>query len=59
MTDRPSRVLADGETLSLGKHTVRWFDTPHLLSWSVSLSVLARRQADRLTMGWTGCVPHR
>jgi flavorubredoxin len=28
--DRPARVLADGETLSLGRHRVRWFDTPHL-----------------------------
>lgn len=30
LADRPPRALADGETLSLGKHTVRWFDTPHL-----------------------------
>jgi flavorubredoxin len=30
MADRPARALADGETLSLGKHSVRWFDTPHL-----------------------------
>ncbi|HJW26505.1 MAG TPA: hypothetical protein VJ576_16540 [Rhodocyclaceae bacterium] len=28
--DRPARVLADGETLALGKYQVRWFDTPHL-----------------------------
>jgi flavorubredoxin len=28
--DRPSRPLADGETLSLGAHTVEWLDTPHL-----------------------------
>ncbi|HEY3414480.1 MAG TPA: MBL fold metallo-hydrolase [Armatimonadota bacterium] len=28
--DRTGRVLADGETLSLGSHRVRWFDTPHL-----------------------------
>jgi flavorubredoxin len=28
--DKPARVLADGETLSLGSHRVRWFDTPHL-----------------------------
>jgi flavorubredoxin len=28
--DRSARVLADGETLSLGSHRVRWFDTPHL-----------------------------
>ncbi len=30
MADRPPRVLADGERLSLGRHTLRWFDTPHL-----------------------------
>jgi flavorubredoxin len=28
--DRPPRALADGETLSLGTRSVRWFDTPHL-----------------------------
>jgi flavorubredoxin len=30
IADRPARALADSETLSLGKHSVRWFDTPHL-----------------------------
>lgn len=30
LADRPPRALADGETVSLGKHSVRWFDTPHL-----------------------------
>jgi len=30
LADRPPRALADGEALSLGRHTVRWFDTPHL-----------------------------
>lgn len=30
LADRPARALADGEALSLGKHSVRWFDTPHL-----------------------------
>ncbi|HKP87449.1 MAG TPA: FprA family A-type flavoprotein [Blastocatellia bacterium] len=30
LADRPPRALADGETLSLGKHLVKWFDTPHL-----------------------------
>jgi flavorubredoxin len=29
LADRPARALADGETLSLGRHTLRWFDTPH------------------------------
>jgi flavorubredoxin len=28
--DRPPRVLQDGETLPLGRHSVRWIDTPHL-----------------------------
>jgi flavorubredoxin len=27
---REPRALADGETLSIGSRTVRWFDTPHL-----------------------------
>ena len=28
--DRAPRALADGEELALGRHTMRWFDTPHL-----------------------------
>jgi flavorubredoxin len=30
IADRPARPLANGERLALGRHTVRWFDTPHL-----------------------------
>jgi flavorubredoxin len=30
LADRPPTVLADGETLSLGKHVVRWLDAPHV-----------------------------
>lgn len=30
LADRPPRALADGETVSLGRHSVQWFDTPHL-----------------------------
>lgn len=30
IADRPARALGDGETLVIGKHRVRWFDTPHL-----------------------------
>ena len=30
LADRPARALGDGETLSLGAHSLRWFDTPHL-----------------------------
>jgi flavorubredoxin len=28
--DRAPRALADGEDLPLGRHTMRWFDTPHM-----------------------------
>ncbi|HEX6398808.1 MAG TPA: hypothetical protein VFZ95_15395 [Steroidobacteraceae bacterium] len=28
--DREARALADGEELSLGRHRMRWFDTPHM-----------------------------
>jgi glyoxylase-like metal-dependent hydrolase (beta-lactamase superfamily II) len=28
--DRAPRALADGELLALGKHTMKWFDTPHV-----------------------------
>ena len=30
LADRPPRALADGETLNLGRHRLRWFDAPHL-----------------------------
>jgi flavorubredoxin len=30
LADRAPRALADEELLLLGKHSVRWFDTPHL-----------------------------
>lgn len=30
LADREPRALADGELLSLGKHSVHWIDTPHL-----------------------------
>ena len=30
LADRPPRALQDGESLSLGKHTVQWLDAPHL-----------------------------
>lgn len=30
VADRPAKSLGDTETLSLGKHTLRWYDTPHL-----------------------------
>ena len=30
IADRAPKAMADGERLSLGRKTVRWFDTPHL-----------------------------
>lgn len=30
IAERPARALADGETLALGRHVLRWYDTPHL-----------------------------
>jgi flavorubredoxin len=30
LADRPPRALANGELLSLGTHSVRWLDAPHL-----------------------------
>lgn len=30
LADRAPRAMADGESIALGRHTVRWFDTPHL-----------------------------
>jgi len=30
VADRPARALDDGEAIVLGRHTVRWLDTPHV-----------------------------
>ena len=30
VADRPPHVLRDNEALALGRHTVRWLDTPHV-----------------------------
>jgi flavorubredoxin len=30
LADRPPRILADGEALSLGGHVVEWIDAPHV-----------------------------
>lgn len=30
LADRSPRAMADGEVISLGRHAVQWFDTPHL-----------------------------
>jgi flavorubredoxin len=30
VADRPARAMSDGEFLSLGRHNIRWFETPHM-----------------------------
>jgi len=38
--NRAPRVLADGEVLALGLHTMKWFDTPHVPhAWECGLMV--------------------
>jgi flavorubredoxin len=45
LADRPPRALGDGETLSLGKHSVQWFDMPHLPhAWECGLLLEGRTQ---------------
>ncbi|HSC24339.1 MAG TPA: MBL fold metallo-hydrolase [Casimicrobiaceae bacterium] len=40
VADRPPRALGDGETLSLGTHALRWFDTPHTPhAWECGLTM--------------------
>jgi flavorubredoxin len=57
--DRPARALADGEALRLGRHTVRWFDTPHMPhSWDCGLMMESATRTffcgDLFTQGGTG-----
>ena len=50
LADRAPRALADGELLTLGKHAVRWFDTPHLPhAWECGF--LAEEQTSTLLCG--------
>ena len=62
VADRPARPLADGEILKLGRHELRWFDTPHLPhAWECGLMMeLATRTllcGDLFTQGGTGETP--
>jgi len=60
--DRPPRALSDGEDLALGRHTVRWFDTPHVPhAWECGLMMETRTRTllcgDLFTQGGAGKVP--
>jgi len=62
MADRPPKALGDGETLSLGKHTMRWFDTPHLPhAWEcvfmMEESTSTLMCGDLFTQGGSKCPP--
>ena len=62
VADRAPRALADGEELSLGRHVVRWFDTPHLPhAWDCGLMMETRTATffcgDLFTQGGRGETP--
>lgn len=62
MADRPARALADGELLVLGRHAVRWFDTPHVPhAWECGLLMEYSTQTllcgDLFTQGGLGEKP--
>ncbi len=57
--DRAPRALADGEELALGRHTMRWFDTPHVPhAWECGLMLDTSTRTffcgDLFTQGGTG-----
>jgi len=59
--DRPPRALRDSEELSLGRRTVRWFDTPHMPhSWECGLMMESSTRTffcgDLFTQGGPGDV---
>jgi flavorubredoxin len=62
VADRPARPLADGEILKLGRHEVRWYDTPHLPhAWECGLMSETTTRTlfcgDVFTQGGAGDVP--
>ena len=59
---RPGLGLADGATLELGRHTVKWIDTPHLphgweTGYMMELSTRTLMCGDLLTQGGFGTEP--
>ena len=57
--DRAPRALTDGEELRLGRHTVKWFDTPHVPhAWECGLMLDTTTRTffcgDLFTQGGTG-----
>jgi flavorubredoxin len=62
VADRPAQPLADGEVLKLGRHEVRWYDTPHLPhAWECGLMMELHTSTffcgDLFTQGGKGEAP--
>jgi flavorubredoxin len=59
--DRPPRALADTEELNLGRHVMRWLDTPHVPhAWDCGLMIDTATRTlfcgDLFTQGGSGAV---
>ncbi|HEY0003549.1 MAG TPA: hypothetical protein VGB17_01970 [Pyrinomonadaceae bacterium] len=59
LADKAPRALADGETINLGRHTVQWFDAPHLPhAWECGFMLESHTRTllcgDLFTQGGTG-----
>jgi flavorubredoxin len=62
VADRPARALADGEVLDLGKHRLRWLDTPHVphgweCGFMMELETRTLLCGDLFTQGGPGTTP--
>ncbi|MGI6415195.1 MAG: hypothetical protein ACOX1P_05955 [Thermoguttaceae bacterium] len=62
LADRAPRAIADGERISLGTHSVRWLDAPHLPhAWECGFLTEERTStllcSDLFTQGGADCPP--
>lgn len=62
VADRPALALADGQELPLGRHVMRWFDTPHMPhGWDCGLMMESATRTflcgDLFTQGGAGATP--
>lgn len=62
MADRPPRALADDEVIELGRHRLRWYDTPHLPhAWECGFMMEEQTSTllcgDLFTQGGSKCPP--
>ena len=59
---RPPRALADGEVLAIGRHKLKWFDTPHVPhGWECGFMMETETKTllcgDLFTQGGSGATP--